>query len=211
MNYPEIDRLVSRYRDLSACRNDIERSYQLLSDNFRRGGMLLACGNGASGFTAEQLVTGLLTGYLRERPLPQQLDSKLRSSLGDAGARLADGLQGALPAMSLGSPAGLVSGIATGVGQDFVFAQQVYAYGREGDTLVLLADGDADPNALNALRLAGALGLKRIVLCGREPEGFTGHADCLVRVPRVTRREIQELHLPVCNTLVTMLEQEFFS
>lgn len=210
MNYPEIDRLVSRYRDLTACRNDIERCSDLLMDNYRRGGMLLACGTGPSGFTAEQLVAALLTGYQRQRALPESLDRKLRDEHGQAGAELADGLQGALPAISLGSPAGLLSGIASGAGQELVYAQQVYAYGREGDTLLVIADSGAEPELLAALRVAGSLGLTRIVLAGREPEALAAQAECTVRVPRVTRREIQELHLPICNTLAIMLEQEFF-
>ncbi len=211
MSYPEIDRLVNRYRELSACRNDIERAVELLGENYRRGGLLLACGNGASSGTAEQFVTGLLKGFQRARSVPQELRSRLTADHGQSGEQLANGLQGALPALALTGPSSLLSGIAAGSEPSLVFAQQVYAYGREGDTLFVAAADGAEASLVAALRVAGTLGLTRVVLAGRETDALSSHAECVVRVPRVTSREIQELHLPVCNTLCTMLEQEFFS
>lgn len=211
MNYPEVDRLVNRYRDLTACRNDIERAYGLLVRTFREGGVLLAAGNGASAFTAEQFVTGLLKDVERPRGVPADLRQKLEADYGKTGQDLAASLHGALPAMALSSPAGLLSGIAADNGNDMVFAQQVYAYGRSGDTLLVLDSGGLTVNLLAALRVAGSLGLNRIVLSGREADQLAPHADCVIRVPRVNATFIQELHLPICNTLNVMLEQEFFS
>ena len=211
MSYPEIDRLVNRYRDLSACRHDIERSVNLLGDNYGRGGLLLACGTGASSATADQLVTGLLKGFQRTRPVPQALRKRLNDDHGQAGEALANGLQGALPALALSGPASLQSGVAASAAPELVFAQLVAAYGRAGDTLLVLAADGANASLSAALRVAGSLGLTRIVLAGREDDDFQGIAECVIRVPRVTSREIQELHLPVCNAFITILEQEFFS
>src|SRR5690554_2776919 len=112
MNYPEVDRLVNRYRDLTVCRNDIERAFELLEKTFSGGGMVLAAGNGASGFTAEQFVTGLLRDVERPRGVPAELTQKLEADHGVSGSELASRLHGALPAVALTSPAGLLSGIA---------------------------------------------------------------------------------------------------
>lgn len=211
MNHPEIDRLVNRYRDLSACRADIAAAHRLLAETFRTGGVVLAAGNGTSGFTAEQFVTGLLRDLERPRGVTQEFRQQLEEDHGNAGTALADSLHGALPALALSAPAGLLSGIAASAGPDLVFAQQVYAYGRKGDTLVVLDAGGVSANLLAALRVAGSLGMKRIALTGREADHLAGHADCTVRVPLVNPTYIQELHLPICNTLNVMLEQEFFS
>lgn len=210
MSYPEIDRLVSRYRDLAACRNDIGTAFELLLANFRRGGLLFGLGNGASAATAEQLVTGLLRGFQRQRPLPAAFSEQLLRDHGGSGEELAGMLQGALPALNLSSSSNLTSSVAAEQGPAVIHAQQLYALGRSGDTLVvLIADSVAD-NLKAALRVAGSLGMTRIVLTGREQAGLTGLADCIVRVPRITNVEIQELHLPICNALSTMLEQEYF-
>lgn len=207
MNHPEIDRLISRYRDLSVCRTDIGTAADLLSRTFRAGGLMLSLGHGASSFIAEQFVSSLLQ---RPRPVPAALRSRLEADHGERGERLASGLQGGLPALALTGPGGLFSAIAAGAGTELIYAQQVYSYARSGDALVIISSGQPAPEHQAALRLAGSLGLHRIVLCGREAEGWQGLADCLVRVPRVTATEVQELHLPVCNALAVMLEQEFF-
>lgn len=210
MKYPEIDRLVNRYRDLSACRNDIERAFDRLRQTGAAGGLIMACGSGPGGFIADHFVNGLLRAFQRERPVPQTLRSRLQADHGQAGVRLADSLEGAMPAVALGTTGGWLTGNAGSQQAEFVFAQQVYAYGREGDTLVVIA-ADADPVLQAALRVAGSLGINRIVLTGRDDGDFHALAECVVRVPRVTHREIQELHLPMVNTFCTMLEQEFFS
>lgn len=210
MNYPEIDRLVSRYRDLAACRADIGRAFELLLDNFRRGGLLFTAGNGASAATAEQLAGGLLRSFQRTRKVPAEFAGRLTDDHGPAGERLAEQLQGALPAMALSSTPSFLSGVAAEQDPTVTYAQQLYALGRSGDTLLVISAGPPADNLSAALRVAGSVGLTRIVLSGREQTGLSGLADCIIRVPRVTKVEIQELHLPVCNTLSTMLEQEYF-
>ena len=210
MNYPEIDRLVSRYRDLAACRADIGRAFELLLDNFRRGGLLFTCGNGASAGTAEQLASGLLRSFQRPRAVPAEFRNRLSQDHGPAGERLAGQLQGALPALPLSSTPGFVSAVSAEQDPAVTYAQQLYALGRSGDTLVVITAGPVADNLRAALQVAGSLGMTRIVLSGREQASLSGLTDCLVRVPRVTAVEIQELHLPICNTLSTMLEQEHF-
>lgn len=207
MNHPEIDRLINRYRDLSVCRTDIASAADLLSTTFRAGGMVLSLGHGASSFIAEQFVSSLLQ---RPRPVPAALRGRLEADHSEAGERLARGLKAGLPALALTGPGGLFSAITAGGGSELLYAQQVYSYSRSGDALVVISSSQPAPEHQAALRLAGSLGLRRIVLCGREADGWQGLADCIVRVPRVTDTEIQELHLPVCNALAVMLEQEFF-
>jgi len=209
MNYPEIDRLVSRYRDLAACRNDLEAAFRLLLETFHRSGLVLTCGNGTSGASARQLAGGLVRSFQRNRPVPEELRATLAEQ-GPAGERLAAQLQGSLPALALGGSQDLLTGIAAEQGAELMFAQQLYGLARPGDTLVVVSAGRTEDNLKAALRVATALDMTRIVLTGREDGDLDGLADCIVRVPRVTPLEIMELHLPVCHTLATMVEQEFF-
>lgn len=211
MNHPEIERLTNRYRDLSACRASLADAFRLLSGTFERGGIVLACGNGAGSSAAEQFVTGLLRGFQRARPVTQAFADRLIADHGTAGELLASRLQGSLPAIALTGPGSLLSGIAAGIDPELIYAQQVYGYAREGDTLVAVAAGGATANLLAALRTARSLGLETLVLSGRDAGREAELADVAVLVPRITPPEIQELHQPVLNTLVTMLEQQFFS
>jgi D-sedoheptulose 7-phosphate isomerase len=208
--YPEIDRLVNRYRDLTACRNQIEEAFHLLRDSFSQGGLLLVCGNGGSAADSEHIVGELMKGFQRPRPVPPQLQQALQADWGTRGSEFGKLLQGTLPALSLTSQGALVSAIANDLAPDMIFAQQVYGYGRKGDTLLGISTSGNSANVCNAFRIARTLGLTTIGLTGRDGGELRELADCLIRVPRATTLEIQELHLPVYHTLCVMLEQAFF-
>ncbi len=206
MNHAEIDRLITRHRDLSVCRTDIESAAVRLRDAFKGGGMLLACGAGAAAALAEHMVATLMTAQSRPRPVTDAMRTDLEERYGSAGTELAAGLQAALPAIALSSNSSLVGAIAA----DMALAQQVYGYGRRGDVLVSLCpDGATDP-MLNALRVARTLGIVTVCLAPRDTDSLTEHSDCVIRVPRVTASEVIELHLPVWHALCVTLEQEFY-
>ncbi len=206
MNHAEIDRLITRHRDLSVCRTDIESAAVLLRDALNGGGMLLACGAGAAASLAEHVVTTLMTAVSRARPVTDAMRRELEDRYGSPGADLAAGLQAALPAIALSSNSSLVGAVAA----DMVLAQQVYGYGRKGDALVALCPEGATESVLNALRVARALGVATVCLAPRDTDALTDHSDCVIRVPRVTATEVTELHLPVWHALCVTLEQEFF-
>jgi D-sedoheptulose 7-phosphate isomerase len=210
-DYPEIDRLVSRYRDLTACRNQIEEAFTLLRDSYAQGGVLLICGNGGSAADSDHMVGELMKGFQRQRPVPAELQQALQDAYGTQGSEFGSRLQGALPAISLTAHSALVSAIANDTGQDLTFAQQVYGYGRKGDVLLGISTSGNSENVCNAMRIARTLGLTTIALTGRDGGQLRDLAECVIRVPRVTTLEIQELHLPIYHTLCVMLEQSFFN
>src|SRR4030095_13116929 len=101
-------------------------------------------------------------GYLLKRPVPEEIRAKLLSSNPEDGGYLADHLQGGLPAISLVSQTSLISAIANDTAADMVYAQQVYAYGREGDTLMGISTSGNARNVIHAMQVARALGLHTI-------------------------------------------------
>ena len=64
-----IDNLLHRRPELAGCRGELEKSFSVLSDCFRRGGKLLLCGNGGSAADAEHWAGELLKGFALKRPL----------------------------------------------------------------------------------------------------------------------------------------------
>ena len=137
--HPEIETLLENYPDLKPIDAEAAGACDLLIDCFRSGGKALLCGNGGSAADSEHLVGELMKGYLSPRPLPDPKRAALRAALAADGAYLADHLQGALPAISLASQAGLITAIANDIGSDMIFAQQVYGYGRAGDVLIAIS------------------------------------------------------------------------
>ncbi len=207
MNHPEINRLVNRHRDLTACRTDLQLAWEKLRDAVQAGALLLVAGAGNSTALASHFATGLRRPATRPRPVPAGLGTRLASEFGPQGERLAAGLHAALPAISLQEDAAWTHGLQP----DTALAQQVYSLGRQGDLLLLISSGGDTPSLDNALRVARATGMTSIALTDREGGSIRNLADTLVRVPRVTRTEVEELHLPVLNAYSVMLEQEFFT
>jgi D-sedoheptulose 7-phosphate isomerase len=206
-----IQQLIATYPDLDICAPDIEAAFQTLRDCFRRGGKVLTCGNGGSAADAEHIVGELMKGYLLKRLIPEDVRVKLVSTNPQDGEYLVDHLQSALPAISLVSQTSLLSAIANDTAADMVYAQQVYAYGREGDVLIGISTSGNSTNVMRAMQVARALGLRIIGLTGRTGGKLKPLCDVCIRVPAQSTPLIQERHLPIFHVLCAMLEEEFFA
>jgi D-sedoheptulose 7-phosphate isomerase len=206
-----IEQLISTYSELDVCAADIQAAFEIIRDCYRRGGKLLICGNGGSAADAEHIVGELMKGYLLKRPVPEEVRAKLISTSPQDGDYLADHLQGGLPAISLVSQTSLLSAISNDTAADMVYAQQVYAYGREGDALIGISTSGKARNVIHAMQVARASGMHAIGLTG--PTGGTLKALCdvCICVPADSTPAIQERHLPIFHVLCAMLEEEFFA
>jgi D-sedoheptulose 7-phosphate isomerase len=204
-----LQRLVEKYPDLQPIAGDVTAAADLLRDCYGRGGKALFCGNGGSAADSEHLVGELMKGYLRARPVSQDVRQRLLSVFPQEGDYLADHLQGALPAISLVSQTALITAYANDVAPDMIFAQQVYGYGAEGDVLVGISTSGNSSNVLQALRVARAMGLNTLGFSGAGG-AMTALCDVAVRVPWQATADIQERHLAIYHALCAILEDAFF-
>jgi D-sedoheptulose 7-phosphate isomerase len=106
-----LSELFTKYPELEAIQLDIQRAFEAMRDAYRGGGKLLFCGNGGSAADCEHLVGELMKGYLSPRPVPETERQELLRRFPEEGAYLADHLQGALPAISLVSQVGFITGL----------------------------------------------------------------------------------------------------
>lgn len=202
-----VDELCVRYPVLIACRNEIEKSIDLLKDSFKGGGKLLLCGNGGSASDAEHISGELMKGFNLRRPIPQAEREKLESFAGeDIGAFL----QGALPAIPLTGQIALSTAVANDNRADMIFAQQVYGLGQKGDVLLGLSTSGNSKNVVQAFHVAKLKGVSTILLTGDKGGKLAPLADVAIRVPSDKVYQIQELHLPIYHTICIALEAEFF-
>jgi phosphoheptose isomerase len=211
MSMTSIERLISTYPDLDTCAPDIQAAFQILQACYRSGGKVLTCGNGGSAADAEHIVGELMKGYLLKRPVPEQIRAKLVSTSPQDGNYLADHLQGGLQAISLVSQAALISAIANDTAADMVYAQQAYAYGREGDVLIGISTSGDSRNVIHAMQVARMLGLHTIGFSGSTGGALKPLCDVCICVPGKSTPAIQERHLPIFHVLCAMLEEEFFA
>ncbi|MGN0478334.1 MAG: SIS domain-containing protein [Hominenteromicrobium sp.] len=192
--------LYEKYPDLEVCRADIEQALALMLSAFRRGGKLLVCGNGGSAADSEHIVGELMKGFLLKRPVDDERFP----------AYLRNGLQGALPAISLPSQCAVLSAFGNDVDPDMAYAQLVYGYARENDLVMGLSTSGNSRNVVYAVETAKCMGIRTIALTGQHTSRLSALSDVTIRVPETETYRIQEYHLPVYHYLCAQVEQALF-
>lgn len=204
-----LEEMLEKYPSLHTCHADIQRSFDLLSACFSRGGRLFVCGNGGSAADCEHIVGELLKCFKKRRPIDDTIRARLQT-LGEDGAYLCEKLEGALPAYSLISQMGVLTAFANDKAWDAAFAQETYALGRQGDCLLCLSTSGNSKNCVYAAIVAKAKGMSVLSMTGAGGGKLGQVSDCTIAVPETETYKVQELHLPVYHCLCAMLEEEFF-
>lgn len=194
--------LISRYPVLRVCENEIYSSYKIIKECYASGGKVLACGNGGSAADADHIVGELMKGFLLSR--------KINEKALNGDDEILAHLQGALPAVSLDAHSALLTAFANDLDFDYAYAQQVYGLGNSGDVLVALSTSGNSASVVNAVRAAGAKGVKSIGITGSKDSLMSEKCDICIQLPDTETFKIQELTLPVYHCLCAMLEVDFF-
>jgi D-sedoheptulose 7-phosphate isomerase len=129
-----------RSATLEACDGALRDAARAMADRFRRGGRLLAFGNGGSATDAEGAVA-----LFRSPPVGQGR---------------------ALPALSLVDDWAVVTALANDVGFDLVFSRQIIAHSRPQDMAIGYSTSGDSINVRRALEEAAARHLLTIGLAG---------------------------------------------
>ena len=203
------EELFARYSTLEACRADVHAAFDALAAAYRTGGKVLCCGNGGSASDCEHIVGELLKKFKRHRAIPVELKERLAAAGAD-GVRLAEKLEGSLPAVSLVSQSGILTAFANDVEWDEAFAQQLLGLAKPGDALIALSTSGNSRNCVLAATLARALGVRTVALVGAGGGRLGELCDVAIRVPARETYQVQEFHLPVYHALCAMLEEELF-
>ena len=195
-----MDNIFERYPELKCCENDIEKALNLIIETYKNGGKVLVCGNGGSAADSEHIVGELMKGFLCKRKVN---DDRLSSDL-------KENLQGALPAISLCSQTVLMTAFNNDLDPDYVFAQQVYGYGKENDLLIAISTSGKSKNVLKAVEVANCIGVKTLALTGGKGGKIKEMATVTITAPSSETYKIQEYHLPIYHYLCSKVEVEFF-
>lgn len=205
-----IDILVERYPQLTVCKEDIIRAYEILESAYFNGDKLLVCGNGGSASDSEHIVGELMKEFKLKRKIYGSQADALKHIDPEMGTVLAENLQGALPAICLTGHSSLTTAFMNDANADLVFAQQVNGYGKEGDVFLGISTSGNSKNVCYAAITAKSKKLKTIALTGQKESKLSALCDCCIRVPETETYKIQEMHLPIYHCLCLMLEDKFF-
>jgi len=206
----ELTILFSNYPDLKGCRESILDAFQLLSNCYRQGGLIMVCGNGGSAADAEHIVGELMKGFKMKRPMKQEKRHWIQTMFPADGEFLTENLQQAIPAISLISQTSISTAFANDVNAEMVFAQMVFGYGKPDDVLIGLSTTGNSANVVNACKIAKALGIRTIAFTGEKASRLSELCNVTIQVPAQEVFRVQELHQPVYHTLCAMLEIEAF-
>ena len=202
--------LFIRYPQLKSCREPLLHAIEKLISCFSNDRKLLICGNGGSAADAAHIVGELMKSFMLRRPVKDVFREKLLEMYPEYAAKIADNLQGALPAIALTQENALLSAFANDVDPELVYAQQVYGYGKKGDVLLCISTSGNSQNIVSAAVVAKAKELFTIALTGENNSRLSALCDLSIQVPGTEPYKIQELHLPLYHCLCAILEQEFF-
>lgn len=205
-----INALIQRFPILEVCRQDLICAYGILVKSYCNHGKLLVCGNGGSASDSEHIAGELMKEFILKRKISAELSDALIKVDPALGGVLAENLQGALPVISLTGHYSLTTAFMNDSIPLLVYAQQVNAYGKAGDTFLGISTSGNSPNILYAAVTAKAHGLKIIGLTGESTNKLENFCDVCIHVPEKETYKIQELHLPIYHCLCMMLENQFF-
>lgn len=206
----QLDILIERRPELQVLRNNILDAYELLLETVSKNGKILICGNGGSCADSDHIVGELMKSFCANRPIEDGLREKLLAIDGIEGERIANGLEGAIPAINLTQHTALSTAYGNDSSAPMVFAQQVYGYGKEGDALIAISTSGNSLNVALAAITAKAKGMRVVSLTGSNTSRLTALSDVCLNVPETETYRIQELHLPIYHTLCLMLETSFW-
>lgn len=196
--------LFIRYPQLSCVKEDILKVFEIIKETYINKGKLLVCGNGGSASDSAHIVGELMKGFMLSRKLPESEKEKFENK------EIADGLQGALPAISLVGESALMTAFCNDCNPDLVFAQQVYGLMNENDTLLCLSTSGNSKNVVAAAETAGVKGGRVASIVGEKGGRLSEISDVAIKLPSLITPEIQEYTLPVYHAICSMLESEFF-
>lgn len=144
---------------------------------------ILSCGNGGSAADAQHFAAEMLNRYEMERP--------------------------GLPAIALTTDSSTLTSIANDYQFAEIFAKQIRALGRPGDTLLAISTSGESHNIIHAIDAAHDREMAVVALTGREGGQVADRMrenDVEIRVPSWSTARIQEVHIMILHSLCDLID-----
>lgn len=171
---------ANTFRSLEKFSREIENAADLIAASLTSGGQVLACGNGGSAADVADFTTEFACRFAGDRR--------------------------PYPALNLSAGGSLLTATGNDYSFEEIFARQVRAFGRTGDTLVAISTSGKSKNIRRALEQAKAGQLKSIALLGRDGGDCAGIADADLIVPGNATARIQEAHKFLLHVICEIVE-----
>ncbi|MFM7683357.1 MAG: D-sedoheptulose 7-phosphate isomerase [Bacteroidota bacterium] len=163
----------------------IEEAILIMSKALKNGNKIISCGNGGSMCDAMHFA--------------EELSGRFR-----------DNRKG-LAAVSISDPSHITC-VGNDYGFDYIFSRYLEALGKKGDVLLGISTSGNSKNVILAVDKAKDLGIKTIILTGKDGGKLAGLADLEIRAPHSQYADrAQEIHIKIIHNLILGIEKELFS
>jgi D-sedoheptulose 7-phosphate isomerase len=160
----------------------IQQAVLILTKSLKAGNKIITCGNGGSMCDAMHFA--------------EELSGRFRNN------------RKGLAAISISDPSHLTC-VANDYGFDYVFSRFIEAVGQPGDVLLGISTSGNSRNIILANEKAKEIGMKTIVLTGKDGGKLANQADLEIRAPYSEYADrAQEIHIKVIHNLILGIENE---
>jgi D-sedoheptulose 7-phosphate isomerase len=160
----------------------IEQAVLIISKALKNGNKIISCGNGGSMCDAMHFA--------------EELSGRFR-----------DNRKG-LAAVSISDPSHITC-VGNDYGFDYIFSRYLDALGQTGDVLLGISTSGNSKNVILAVEKAKELGIKSIVLTGKDGGKLANLVDLEIRAPHSQYADrAQEIHIKIIHNLILGIENE---
>lgn len=160
----------------------IQQAILILTKSLKAGNKIISCGNGGSMCDAMHFA--------------EELSGRFRNN------------RKGLAAISISDPSHLTC-VANDYGFDYVFSRFIEAVGQPGDVLLGISTSGNSRNIILANEKAKEIGMKTIVLTGKDGGKLANQADLEIRAPYSEYADrAQEIHIKVIHNLILGIENQ---
>ncbi len=163
--------------------SNIEQAAQVLISALENGHTIFSCGNGGSMCDAMHFAEELTGRYRKNRK-------------GHA-------------AVSISDPSH-ISCVANDFGYEYIFSRYLESHADAGDVLLGISTSGTSKNVVEAAKAAKQIGVKTIILSGREAEELQSLADVYICTKGGDFADrVQELHIKILHIFIELIERHF--
>lgn len=177
----EAQEVLKKFLDVEDNVNSIVLAANIMANAIKSGNKIISAGNGGSHCDAMHFAEELTGRYRENRP--------------------------AYGAIAISDPSHL-SCVSNDFGFEYVFSRFIEGLGKTSDVFLGISTSGNSANIIRAVETCKQIGIKTVVLTGKNGGNLAGLADVEIRVPHFGYADrIQEVHIKIIHILINLIEK----